>query len=129
MKLEQVLEDVSTMYSIPLEDLKSRYVESDTSVHTQPTHNPSKKNTNTMLNSYSMSIYNTPQDPPPAKKRGRKKKQKEEFIEMEEYVFNDTTYLIDTNNNVSTFNIEAPRLIGERFVDGTIHLFPASSSA
>ena len=46
---------------------------------------------------------------------------------MEEYVFEDVTYLIDANNNVYSFDIEAPRLIGERFVDGTIHLFPSSA--
>jgi glycogen synthase len=86
-----------------------------------------KKNSDTMMNSYSMSIYSQPtQESPPAKKRGRKKKQKEEFVEMEEYTFGDTTYLIDTQNNVYTFDIEAPRLIGERFVDGTIHLFPVT---
>jgi hypothetical protein len=57
------------------------------------------------------------------KKRGRKKKQKDEFIETEEYEYDGTKYLVDSNNNVYTFNVEEPHLIGERFVDGTIRFF------
>lgn len=57
------------------------------------------------------------------KRRGRKKKQKDEFIETEEYDYDGNKYLVDSNNNVYTFNIEEPHLIGERFVDGTIRFF------
>ena len=92
MEIDKVLEDVSTAYSIPLSDLKTR-----------------------IGGKYA-------EDQPP-KRRGRKKKQKEEFIEVEEYVYEDTTYLVDEQNYVYTFNLEAPHLIGERFVDGTIKFF------
>lgn len=54
------------------------------------------------------------------KKRGRKKKQKDEFIRTEEYEFDGVKYLLDENNNVYTYNIEKPKLIGEKLVDGTI---------
>lgn len=57
------------------------------------------------------------------KKRGRKKKQKDEYIETVEVEFEGTKYLVDDQNNVYTHNIEAPALVGERLVDGTIRLF------
>ena len=58
------------------------------------------------------------------KKRGRKKKQKDEFIETEEYEYEGVKYLVDANNNVYTYNIEEPALVGEKLVDGTIKMFP-----
>ena len=58
------------------------------------------------------------------KKRGRKKKQKDEFIETEEYEYEGVKYLVDGNNNVYTYNIEEPTLVGEKLVDGTIKMFP-----
>lgn len=93
-EIEQVLVDVSTTYDIPLNDLKSRFD----------------------------SLKDESQDSSP-RKRGRRKKQKEEFIEMEEIIYEGTTYLVDANNNVYTFNLEAPHMIGERFVDGTVRFF------
>ena len=57
------------------------------------------------------------------KKRGRKKKQKDEYIETEEYEYEGVKYLVDGNNNVYTYNIEEPMLIGEKLVDGTVKKF------
>lgn len=54
------------------------------------------------------------------KKRGRKKKQKEELIETDEYDYNGVTFLVDAENNVYTYNIEQPVLIGTKLVDGRI---------
>ena len=54
------------------------------------------------------------------KKRGRKKKPKEELIETEEYEFNGLTYLVDSDNNVYTYNIEQPVLVGSKLIDGRI---------
>jgi hypothetical protein len=54
------------------------------------------------------------------KKRGRKKKTKEELIETEEYEFNGTIYLVDTDNNVYTYNVDQPVLIGTKLIDGRI---------
>jgi hypothetical protein len=60
------------------------------------------------------------------KKRGRKKKQKDEYIETEEYEYEGVKYLVDGNNNVYTYNIEEPMLIGEKLVDGTVKKFSTS---
>lgn len=60
------------------------------------------------------------------KKRGRKKKQKDEYIETEEYEYEGVKYLVDTNNNVYTYNIEEPMLVGEKLVDGTVKKFTTS---
>lgn len=57
------------------------------------------------------------------KKRGRKKKQKDEYIETVEIEYEGTKYLVDEQNNVYSHNIEAPALVGERLVDGTVRLF------
>ena len=54
------------------------------------------------------------------KKRGRKKKPKEELIETEEYEYNGLTYLVDSDNNVYTYNIEQPVLVGSKLIDGRI---------
>lgn len=50
-------------------------------------------------------------------KRGRKKKQhamqtRDEYIETEEFIFDGTKYLIDTNNNVYSYDIQNPILLG-----------------
>jgi hypothetical protein len=60
------------------------------------------------------------------KRRGRKKKQKEEFIEAEEYVYNGTTYLVDSKNVVYTNNIDAPTVVGERLIDGSLKFYNKS---
>jgi hypothetical protein len=57
------------------------------------------------------------------KKRGRKKKFREELIETEEYMFNDVKYLVDGNNNIYTFNVETPTLIGTKLIDGRVKFF------
>jgi hypothetical protein len=54
------------------------------------------------------------------KKRGRKKKQKEEYVEAEEYVYNGALYLVDAKNVVYTNDLEAPCVVGERLIDGSI---------
>jgi hypothetical protein len=55
--------------------------------------------------------------------KSRKKKQKEEVIETEEYEYDGVKYLVDNQNNVYTYNIEEPALVGEKLVDGTVKLF------
>lgn len=54
------------------------------------------------------------------KKRGRKKKEKEEFIEMTKYEYNGMYYLIDNNNVIYSNNINNPRVLGEKLIDGTV---------
>jgi hypothetical protein len=65
-------------------------------------------------------IHGPDGQPAEPKKRGRKKKQREELIETEEYEFNGTTYLVDTDNNVYTYNIEQPVYVGTKLIDGRI---------
>lgn len=54
------------------------------------------------------------------KRRGRKKKTKDKFIETSPYTFNEKTYLVDNDNNVYTYNINNPLLIGEKLINGNI---------
>ena len=49
-----------------------------------------------------------------------RRKKKNDFIEVDEYVFKGIKYLVDTKNNIYTYNVEKPMLIGERLVDGSI---------
>jgi hypothetical protein len=58
-----------------------------------------------------------------ATRTSRKKKQKEDVIETEEYEWDGVKYLVDNQNNVYTYNIEEPALVGEKLVDGTVKLF------
>jgi hypothetical protein len=57
------------------------------------------------------------------KKRGRKKKLKEEFIEAEEYIYKGETYLVDNKNLIYKNDLESPKIIGEKLVDGTIKFY------
>lgn len=54
------------------------------------------------------------------KKKGRKKKVQDNVIETVEYLYEDITYLVDKNNNVYTYNLETPTMVGKKLVDGTI---------
>jgi hypothetical protein len=96
--LKNILTDISKRFSIDEKSLIERYIGEE----------------------YSNSIFNTNDI---KKKRGRKKKQKDEFIETEEYEYKGEKYLVDGFNNVYSYNIEKPVMIGERLVDGTIKLY------
>ena len=50
----------------------------------------------------------------------RKKKQKDEFIKTVEYEFEGQKYLVDDANNVYTYDVEKPKLIGEKLINGTV---------
>jgi len=93
-EIECMLVDISKNYKLDIQELKARY----------------------------MPVIEPAQVPVP-KKRGRKKKQKEEYIEAEEYEYEGDTFLVDDKNTVYTNNIDAPRIVGERLVDGTIHFY------
>jgi len=95
-ELDSILKDISEKYNLDYFELKNKYIE-----------NKEKQ----------VKVQSEP------KKRGRKKKIKEEYVEMEEYIYNDLTYLIDSKNIVYTNDIEAPRIIGEKLVDGNIKFY------
>ena len=50
-------------------------------------------------------------------KKGRKKKNSE-FVEMTEVVYENIKYLIDNENNVYTYDLEKPKLVGQKLVNG-----------
>lgn len=100
-EIDTVLKSISSKYNIPYSELKLQFI------------NPKQ------LNEELITKTNTNQP----QKRGRKKKEKEEFIETEEYDYNGTIYLIDKKNIVYSNNTEAPVIMGEKLVDGTIKFF------
>jgi len=54
------------------------------------------------------------------KARGRKKKDDTSVIETVEFPYQGTTYLVDTQANVYTYNVDKPMKIGTKLIDGTI---------
>lgn len=48
------------------------------------------------------------------------KKKRNDCIETWEYEYNGITYLIDNKDNIYTYNIDKPLLIGDKLLDGTI---------
>lgn len=92
--INSILEDIATKHSLDISELRETYLNKGDSTVVQE-----------------------------KKKRGRKKKQKDEFIETTEIEFEGQKYLVDNQNNVYTTDIDAPALIGEKLVDGTIKLF------
>jgi hypothetical protein len=57
-----------------------------------------------------------------SKQKRKKKEQHDEEIATEEYEYNGTTYLIDQNNIIYTYDLNHPRIVGERLIDGTVKL-------
>jgi len=95
-----ILENISGKYNLDVEELRTLYLDGD--VDFTPTNST---------------------DVAEKKKRGRKKKQKDEYIEVEEYEYERNKYLVDSQNNVYTHDVDQPILVGERLVDGTVRLF------
>ena len=59
------------------------------------------------------SVASVPEAPAPAPKpRAGRKKNKNEFTEMTKYIYNGESYLMDKQNNIYTYNLESPTLIG-----------------
>lgn len=53
------------------------------------------------------------------------KKKRQDYVETEELVFEGVTYLVDSRNQVYTYNVEKPMMIGERLIDGSVKFFEA----
>lgn len=53
------------------------------------------------------------------------KKKRQDYVETEECTFEGIKYLVDSKNQVYTYNLEKPMMIGERLVDGSIKFFEA----
>lgn len=99
-EIESLVKRISIDYKISLEEMKQKY---ELMFITVPPPQTEEQ------------IEETPK-----KQRGRKKKVKDDFISTTEYMYNGVTYLLDSKNNVYTYNIESPTLIGEKLIDGTI---------
>lgn len=56
------------------------------------------------------------------KPRAGRKKNKNEFTEMTKYTYNGESYLMDKQNNIYTYNLESPTLIGVKLVNGEVKL-------
>lgn len=72
-------------------------------------------------------VYAPPSVPDPApapapKPRAGRKKNKNEFTEMTKYIYNGESYLMDKQNNIYTYNLESPTLIGVKLVNGEVKL-------
>lgn len=51
------------------------------------------------------------------------KKKRNDYVETEEHDYHGVTYLVDARNQVYTYNLEKPLMVGERLVDGSIKFF------
>jgi len=89
-----VLKIVSSEYNINFEELKAKF--NSSSVSLPPSSKEDKKI-----------------------KKGRKKKNSE-FVEMTKFIYENKEYLVDNENNVYTFDIEKPKLIGQKLVNGIV---------
>lgn len=101
----EILKPIAKDYNLDFKELVKKYM-SKTMASSDPEPDPEAPTSST--------------DAP--KKRGRKKKQKDEMLETQEYEWDGTKYLLDANNNVFTYDVDNPKLIGEKLVDGTIRL-------
>jgi hypothetical protein len=68
-------------------------------------------------------VAQPPEAPAPTPKpRAGRKKNKNEFTEMTKYTYNGESYLMDKQNNIYTYNLESPTLIGVKLVNGEVKL-------
>jgi hypothetical protein len=68
-------------------------------------------------------VAQVPEAPAPTPKpRAGRKKNKNEFTEMTKYTYNGESYLMDKQNNIYTYNLESPTLIGVKLVNGEVKL-------
>lgn len=111
---EELLRCIAQDHGLVFEELMAQYG------HRQPNIDVGKAKKKTGQH---MADANASTEP---KKRGRKKKQKEELIETEEYDYNGITYLVDSDNNVYTYNVEQPVLVGTKLVDGRVKFLNAT---
>jgi hypothetical protein len=56
-------------------------------------------------------------------KKSYAKKKKSDYVEAEEYIYNNVTYLVDGRNQVYTYDLEKPTVIGEKLIDGSVKFF------
>ncbi len=60
------------------------------------------------------------------KTQTKRKDKGSKYVEMHECSVNDkngiTKYLVDKDGNVFTYNLNAPKRIGQRLIDGTIKI-------
>ena len=107
-----ILTEIAKDYDLPLDDMLQKYGNIQPNIELGRS---KKKGPNAVKNT----------EP---KKRGRKKKLKEELIETEEYEYNGITYLVDGDNNVYTYNVDQPTLIGTKLIDGRIKFLSTQSN-
>ena len=107
-----ILTEIAKDYDLPLDDMLQKYGNIQPNIELGRS---KKKGQNAVKNT----------EP---KKRGRKKKLKEELIETEEYEYNGVTYLVDGDNNVYTYNVDQPTLIGTKLIDGRIKFLSTQSN-
>jgi hypothetical protein len=110
--LSDLIYKISVDYSLDLDELKVRYgLLAPSEQQSEP------------ITPKNQSIPEAIEPPEAPKKKGRKKKGKEEYTEMTKYVYKGEPYLMDKQNNIYTFNVEAPTHIGQKLVNGTIKFF------
>ncbi len=63
-----------------------------------------------------------PQESPKRATSSHKKK-KQEYLEVVEFEHSGTKYYIDKKSNIYSFDIEKPKLLGIRLVDGSIKFY------
>lgn len=110
---DTVLKAIATEYNLNYEELKEKYGS------ITPLIDIGRKKKQSKTASANVEGSDTTVEP---KKRGRKKKLKEELVETEEYEYEGVTYLVDAENNVYTYNVDAPVLIGTKLIDGRIKM-------
>ena len=52
-----------------------------------------------------------------------KKNSKKDIIKTYKIIYNNIEYLIDDNNNVYTFDIEKPKIVGIKLINDTIKMY------
>lgn len=93
MEKEQLLLKISKDYNIDYTELVDKYM------------NTSTKTAKTLTSSY------------------YKKKNHSDIIKTVKITYQDVDYLLDGDNNIYTYDIEKPEIVGMKLIDGNIKLF------
>lgn len=105
----ELVQKISMDYNLDANELKLRY------------HLEGEHNTDPITPIKNQSTQQVVPDAP--NKKSRKKKIKDEYTEMTKYIYEGKSYLMDKQNNIYTFNVDAPTHIGQKLVNGAIKFF------
>ena len=119
--LETVVKEICDEHDLDFESVRKKYIDSPVENTKKP--KSSKKSSKSTKKVTEVVELGDGDAGPSSGRSATRKKAKSELIETIEYVHDGTTYLVDKKKNVYSYDVDNPKLIGIKLVDGSIKFF------